>query len=170
MHKRTVGFWWSDSAGPARFPGEGALCGAREADGMLPLIAAAAFVAAAPYATQERPVTLVVDASRAGDGMMEVREHIPAAPGSFTLVYPKWIPGEHGPTGPLNDLAALRMSAGGTPLDWRRDANDLYTFHVEVPPNANAVDVAFDVLLNAPGDTLSTHSIREVASPDCSCR
>jgi predicted metalloprotease with PDZ domain len=159
LHKRTVGFWWSDSAGPARFPREGALCGAREADGMLPLIAAAAFVAAAPYATQERPVTLVVDASRAGDGMMEVREHIPAAPGSFTLVYPKWIPGEHGPTGPLNDLAALRMSAGGTPLDWRRDANDLYTFHVEVPPNANAVDVAFDVLLNAPGDTLSTHSI-----------
>ncbi|HET6277055.1 MAG TPA: hypothetical protein VFE16_14090 [Candidatus Cybelea sp.] len=126
---------------------------------MLPLIAAAAFVAAAPYATQERPVTLAVDATRAGDGMMEVRERIPAAPGSFTLVYPKWIPGEHGPTGPLNDLAALRISAGGTPLDWRRDANDLYTFHVEVPRNANAVDVAFDVLLNAPGDTLSTHSI-----------
>jgi len=123
------------------------------------IVAATTFVAAAPYATRERPATLVVDASRAADGMMEVRERIPAPPGSFTLLFPKWIPGEHGPTGPLNDLAALRVSAGGVPLDWRRDADDLYTFHVDVPPNANALDVAFDVLLNAPQDDLSTHSI-----------
>ncbi|MGA8574429.1 MAG: hypothetical protein WB609_01920 [Candidatus Cybelea sp.] len=123
------------------------------------IVAAATFVAATPYATRERPATLVVDASRAADGIMTVRERIPAPPGSLTLLYPKWIPGEHGPTGPLNDLAALRVSAGGTPLDWRRDPNDLYTFHVDVPQNANAVDVAFDVLLNAPQDDLSTHSI-----------
>lgn len=126
---------------------------------MLALIAAATFAAAAPYATPDRPVTLVVDASRAGDAMLEVRERIPAAPGSLTLLYPKWIPGEHGPTGPLNDLAALRVSANGTPLDWRRDAGDLYTFHVDVPANSNAVDVSFDVLLNAPSDDLATHSI-----------
>jgi predicted metalloprotease with PDZ domain len=123
------------------------------------IVAAATFVAAPPYATRERPATLVVDASRAADGMMEVRERIPAAPGSFTLLYPKWIPGEHGPTGPLNDLAALRVWAGGVPLDWRRDPNDLYTFHVDVPQKADAVDVTFDVLLNAPQDDLSTHSI-----------
>ena len=65
---------------------------------------------------------------------MDVHERIPATPGSFTLVYPKWIPGEHGPTGPLNDLAALRVSANGTPLDWRRDATDLYAFHVRFRP------------------------------------
>jgi predicted metalloprotease with PDZ domain len=123
------------------------------------LLAAAAFVPAAPYATAERPATLVVDASRAADAFIEVRERIPAAPGSFTVVYPKWIPGEHGPTGPLNDLAALRISAGGEPLDWRRDENDLYAFHVTVPPNASAIDVVFDVLLNAPGDDVSTHSV-----------
>ena len=154
-----MGFWWSDRAGPAGYAGKGALLAVRTRLAMLALIAAAAtFVAATPYATRERPATLVVDASRAADGIMTVRERIPAPPGSFTLLYPKWIPGEHGPTGPLNDLAALRISAGGTPLDWRRDPNDLYTFHVDVPQNANAVDVAFDVLLNAPQDDLSTHS------------
>jgi predicted metalloprotease with PDZ domain len=117
------------------------------------------FVAATPYATQDRPATLVLDASRAADGMMEVRERIPAPAGSFTVVYPKWIPGEHGPTGPLNDLAAVRISANGSPLDWRRDSTDLYAFHVTVPTGAQTLDVAFDVLMNAPGDTMSTHSV-----------
>ncbi len=122
-------------------------------------VSAAGFVAATPYATPEHPATLTLDASRAAEGIMEVRERIPATAGSFTVVYPKWIPGEHGPTGPLNDLAALRVSANGTPLDWRRDANDLYAFHVNVPAGVPAIDVAFDVLMNAPGDTMSTHSV-----------
>ncbi len=119
-------------------------------------------MAATPYATQEHPATLVLDASRAADGIMEARERIPAEAGNFTVVYPKWIPGEHGPTGPLNDLAALRISANGTALDWRRDSVDLYAFHVNVPPGAQAIDVTFDVLMNAPGDTMSSHSVAVV--------
>ncbi|HEY1867735.1 MAG TPA: hypothetical protein VGG70_05515, partial [Candidatus Cybelea sp.] len=126
---------------------------------LVPFLATAGFVAATPYATRQRPATLVVDASRADDGLMEVRERIPAAPGSFTVVYPKWIPGEHGPTGPLNDLAALRMSSNGTALDWRRDPTDPYAFHVNVPAGADGIDVAFDVLMNAPDDTMATHSV-----------
>jgi predicted metalloprotease with PDZ domain len=123
------------------------------------LASAAEFVAKPSLATQQAPATLVLDASRAADGIMEVRERIPATPGSFTIVYPKWIPGEHGPTGPLNDLAALRISAGGTLLDWRRDANDLYAFHVDVPPGAAAIDADFYVLMNAPDDVMSSHSL-----------
>jgi len=123
---------------------------------------AAGFTAATPYATRDRPATLVVDAERAGDGIMEVREHIPAAPGSFTVVYPKWIPGEHGPTGPLNDLAALRIYANNATLDWRRDPLDLYTFHTTVPAGAQALDVTFDVLMNAPDDVMATHSLAVV--------
>jgi predicted metalloprotease with PDZ domain len=126
---------------------------------MLSPLLAATFLAATSYATQTQPATLVLDATRAADGIMEVRERIPAPPGAFTLVYPKWIPGEHGPTGPLNDLAALRISANGTPLDWRRDSTDLYAFHVTVPPGVNAIDVAFDVLMNAPDDTMASHSL-----------
>ena len=131
------------------------LCGS-----MVPAAASGgAFVPAAPYATRQSPATLVVDASRASEGFLQVRESIPAAPGRFTFVYPKWIPGEHGPTGPLNDLAGLRVSASGTALDWRRDAYDLYSFHVTVPSDARAIDVAFDVLMNAPGDVMSTRSL-----------
>jgi predicted metalloprotease with PDZ domain len=123
------------------------------------LLAVANFVAATPYATQSNPARLVLDASRAGDGIMEVRERIPAAAGAFTVVYPKWIPGEHGPTGPLYNLSALRISANGEPLDWRRDSVDLYAFHVKVPRGAPAIDVAFTVLMNAPDDVMSSHSV-----------
>jgi predicted metalloprotease with PDZ domain len=118
------------------------------------------FVAASPYATATQPATLVLDATQASRGIMFAHEKIPVVPGPFTLVYPKWIPGEHGPTGPLNDLAALRISANGTALDWRRDSIDFYAFHVNVPAGVHELDVDFDVLLNgSSNDTMSTHSI-----------
>ncbi len=80
------------------------------------VLLAQTFVERPSRATQAQPVTLVVDATRAGDGLLTVHERIPANPGDFTIVYPQWIPGEHGPTGPLNDLAALRD------LSWRATA------------------------------------------------
>ena len=110
-------------------------------------------------ATQQRPAMLVVDASRAADGILRVHERIPGVPGAMTIAYPKWIPGEHGPTGPLSDLAALRISANGAALDWHRDPFDLYAFHVNVPAGTQSLDVDFDVLMNAPDDVTSTHSL-----------
>jgi hypothetical protein len=38
-------------------------------------------------------------------------------PGPLTLLCPEWIPGEHGPTGPVTDLVNLRISGGGTVPD-----------------------------------------------------
>jgi len=52
---------------------------------------------------------------------------IPAAAGDLTLYYPKWIPGEHAPDGPVVDLAGLKFSAGGLALKWRRDLLDGFT-------------------------------------------
>ncbi len=64
----------------------------------------------------------------------------------LTLVYPKWLPGEHGPTGPITDLVGLEFSAGGARLPWSRDAVDMYAFHLDVPAGAESVDVALDFL------------------------
>jgi len=114
---------------------------------------------AASLATQSNPMTLTLDAREASRGLMYSHLTIPVRPGPFTLVYPKWIPGEHGPTGPLNDLAALRVSAGGRAVTWRRDKVDMYAFHVVVPPGVSTLDVSYDVLLNAPGDTLATKKL-----------
>src|ERR671939_2108999 len=75
------------------------------------------------------PIELALDATEAPRRVLHARLTIPAQPGPLTLYYPKWIPGEHGPTGPIRDLAALKFRAGGKPLAWRRDDEDLYAFH-----------------------------------------
>ena len=112
------------------------------------LVAAIARTTAGAGAS-EAPLTLVVDARDAPHNILHVRMSVPARPGPFTLVYPMWIPGEHGPTGPINSVAALRVSARGADVPWRRDLVDMYAFHVDVPTGASAVDVSFDQLISS---------------------
>ena len=113
---------------------------------VLALLALSAAAAASP-----RPITLEVDAREAARRILHARLSIPAAPGPLTLVYPKWIPGEHGPTGPIADLTGLAFSAGGKALAWRRDSVEMFAFHVEVPAGADAVEVSLDYLSPAEG-------------------
>ena len=83
-------------------------------------------------------VKLTVDATEAPSKLFRAHEVIPAQPGPLTLYYPEWIPGEHGPTGPIINLSGLKFTAAGKVLQWRRDPVDMYAFHIEVPPGANA--------------------------------
>jgi predicted metalloprotease with PDZ domain len=105
---------------------------------------------AVPAFAEMTPVKLDVDATDAPHGILHARLHIPASPGPLTLFYPKWIPGDHSPSGPINDLTGLQISANGQRVDWRRDADDMFTFHLDVPADADAVDVSLDLIL-APG-------------------
>src|ERR1035437_6934778 len=63
---------------------------------------------------------------------------------TVALSDPKWIPGEHGPTGPITDLTGLRFTASGKTLKWRRDLQEGFEFHVEVPAGENEVTANFD--------------------------
>src|SRR5512137_399555 len=67
-------------------------------------------------------ITLNVDARDVSRRVLHAALHLPARPGPLTLVYPKWIPGEHGPSGPISDLTGLRMTAAGQAIAWQRDA------------------------------------------------
>lgn len=91
-------------------------------------------------------ITLTVDATDAPRKMIHARLNIPASPGTLTLLYPKWIPGEHGPTGPITQLAGLEFRANGKTLQWRRDLSDGWTFHVEVPTGATSVEASLDYM------------------------
>lgn len=97
------------------------------------------------------PIMIAVDATDAPRRILHAQLTIPAQPGLLTLFYPKWIPGEHGPTGPITDLAGLKINAAGKTVPWRRDDVDMFAFHVEVPAGAAALEVALDFLL--PADT-----------------
>lgn len=113
---------------------------------------------ARPYATRDNPETLVLDASEVSRGLMTSTMRIPVRPGPFTFVYPEWIPGEHGPTGPLADISQIKVSADGQALTWRRDEVDMYAFHVDVPGGVHELDVQFTVLTNSP-DHMSTANL-----------
>jgi predicted metalloprotease with PDZ domain len=89
-------------------------------------------------------IALSVDATDAPRKMMHAQLRIPAKPGNFTLYYPKWLPGEHGPTGPITDLTGLKFSAAGKTLKWRRDLLDGFTFHVEVPQGVGEITANLD--------------------------
>ena len=82
------------------------------------------------------PIVLNVDVSDATQRIFHTQELIPVEPGPVTLYYAKWIPGTHGPTGPIADLAGLRMHVDGKDVPWRRDDVDMYAFHCTVPEGA----------------------------------
>ena len=81
----------------------------------------------------QTPMTLSVDATDAARNIVHSKLRIPVKPGPLTLFYPKWIPGEHSPTGPINNMVGLKLSAGGKPIAWRRDDVEMFAFHCEIP-------------------------------------
>src|SRR3981081_3585732 len=107
----------------------GASCGARKFSCLAIVLLSAFSVCGANGPT----VALSGDASDAPRKIFHAQLRIPAKPGTLTLYYPKWIPGEHAPTGPITDLTGLKFTASGKTLQWRRDLLDGFTFHVEVP-------------------------------------
>ncbi len=92
-------------------------------------------------------ITLAIDATDVRRGIFRTREHIPvAAAGPMVLLFPKWLPGNHSPTGQIEKLAGLKISADGKPLAWKRDQVDVYAFHINVPQGARAIDVELQFL------------------------
>jgi predicted metalloprotease with PDZ domain len=101
--------------------------------------------AALPAATSGIPATLEVDAREAPRGIERARLVLPVKPGKLTLLYPKWLPGDHQPNGPVGSLAELRFSIDGKPLAWQRDSVDMFAFHLTVPAGAASLEVSFEV-------------------------
>jgi predicted metalloprotease with PDZ domain len=121
------------------------------------LLATMAVRTAAPAQNPSAPaMTLVVDETQAARRIAFVHEDIQVRPGPLALAYPRWIPGEHGPTGPIQQLAVIRVHAGTLTLPWIRDSDDIYTIRVEVPPGADRITVDFDTLLE---NTISDHQL-----------
>ena len=106
----------------------------------------AAMMAPGVLAQSDQAISLTVDASQAP--LKIIRAHIvmPVKAGPLTLYYPKWIPGEHAPDGPIANLTGLKFSADGKTIPWDRDLLDVFTFHVDVPTGAEHLDISFDYL------------------------
>ncbi len=101
-------------------------------------------------------LTLKLDASYVGQKELHVEVELPAAPGPLTLLYPKWIPGEHSPTGPLANLVDLHFLANGQELAWQRDPVEMYAVHLEVPAGVRQLSVRANFLYTAEGGNFTS--------------
>lgn len=87
---------------------------------------------------------LRVDATDTRQGIFKIEQEIPvAAAGPMVLLFPAWLPGNHAPRGQIEKLAGLTITANGKTIPWRRDAIDVYAFHIEVPRGAKSVTARF---------------------------
>src|ERR1700735_2915088 len=113
------------------------------------LVSVLALAASATLA--EEAIVVTVDATRTQQKLLHTHLVMPVKPGPLTLYYPKWIPGEHGPDGPIANLTGLKFEADGKTIPWQRDLLDVFTFHVDVPAGVARLDAKYDYIEPAGG-------------------
>src|SRR5271169_2358824 len=91
-------------------------------------------------------ISVAVDATRTQQKMLHIELVVPVKAGPLTLYYPKWIPGEHGPDGPIANLTGLKFEADGKTIPWQRDLLDVFTFHLEIPGGVSHLKASYDYL------------------------
>lgn len=92
-------------------------------------------------------LTISVDATDLTRRIFRVRETIPVTrAGPMTLLFPEWLPGNHGPVGPVSSLAGLVFTANGQRVEWVRDTLNPYAYHIEIPASASEVIAEFQRL------------------------
>ena len=95
---------------------------------------------------KSQTIRLHVDLTDAPRNIYHARLQIPVHAGDAALVFPKWIPGNHRPSGPIAGLTGIHMEAAGHVLEWQRDAIDMYQFHVTVPAGVDSIEVSLDAI------------------------
>jgi predicted metalloprotease with PDZ domain len=107
-------------------------------------------------------IQIEVDATDIQHATFRTRQTIPVAgPGPLTLLFPKWLQGNHAPRGEIEKVAGLTFTANGRPLPWRRDPYDVHAFHLDVPAGARAIVASFDFV-----SATDSNQGRVVITPD----
>ena len=115
------------------------------------LSAVAVFLLAADHANsapaQRQPIELTADLTDAARKVYHAEVDIPVTGGEVSLTTPKWIPGNHRPTGPVDEISGVVFTVNGKVAPWRRDDVDLYQFHVTVPSGAKSLHAHLDCIV-----------------------
>src|SRR5215469_5118848 len=97
----------------------------------------------------QQSIRITADLSEAPRKLYHAEIDIPVHPGPITLTTPKWIPGNHRPTGPVSDITGVVFTANNKTLPWRRDNVELYQFHVDVPAGVTTLHAHLDCIVTA---------------------
>jgi predicted metalloprotease with PDZ domain len=119
------------------------------------LFAAAAAAIATSAIAQKAPIQITADLTEAPRKLFHAEVDIPVTAGPLALITPQWIPGHHGPGGPVADITGVVFTANGKPLPWRRDDVDLYEFHLNIPAGVSSVHVHLDCIVTSTTNNLA---------------
>ena len=91
-------------------------------------------------------ITIQADLTDLDHQVIRVRQTVPVSTGPLVLQYPKFIPGNHADTGPIQLISGLTVTGDGQRIEWVRDTVDPHAFHLDVPAGVTSIDVAFEWL------------------------
>lgn len=78
--------------------------------------------------------------------------------GTVALWYPKWVPGSHGPGGPIENVAGMLVKdAAGNRLPWLRTVGDVHRVKVSVPADVDTLTVELRYITNQPSTNSMGH-------------
>jgi predicted metalloprotease with PDZ domain len=105
------------------------------------------FTASASGQSQKPPIQITADLSDAPRKLFHAEVDLPVTEGPLTVITPKWIPGDHRPTGPVDGITGVVFTAKGQTLPWRRDDVDLYEFHLTIPAGVSTLHAHLDAIV-----------------------
>ncbi len=122
-----------------------------------PFLLAPFLTLALPFSAHaQQPIRITADLTEAPRKLYHAEIDLPVHAGENSFTTPEWIPGNHRPTGPVEDITGVVFSVNGQPLPWRRDDVDLYEFHVEVPKGVTTLHAHLDcIVLSRASDKLA---------------
>ena len=124
----------------------------------LTTLLSAGFLETAGAAEVATTLRLEVDAREIARKLVHARVEVPCKPGTLRLWYPKWIPGSHGASGPLENIGGFRVETpDGKALEWRRDEVETFCVACEVPKGVERVVAKLDYICNQPSVEASGH-------------
>ena len=116
------------------------------------------FIGPSAFASSGPTLRIEVDARDLPRRLLHTRIHVPCEPGKLGLWYPKWIPGTHAPSGPIQDVGGLRFeTTDGKVVPWRRDDGEVFRVECDVPDGVHEIIARLDVICNGPAVEASGH-------------
>lgn len=98
-------------------------------------------------------IGIQVDLTDLDHKIIRTRQTIPVSAGPLVLLYPKFLPGNHADTGPIQLVSGLTVTGNGARIEWVRDTVDPYAFHLDIPAGVSSIDVAFEWLTQPDNST-----------------
>jgi predicted metalloprotease with PDZ domain len=108
-----------------------------------------ALTVSAALAQTNEPIKLDLDLTDAPRKILHAHLTIPVHPGPLTLEYAQWIPGEHSPSGPIDNFAGIVFTANGKTIPWQRDDVNMFAFRLNVPEGVTEIEASVDFLATA---------------------